>query len=167
MKTSIEREFLQCGRRHRPLYSDEEIALIPRQYDASLRQLGGAKSMIFDIVSHATGKTAGEIALRIGDSDSLYYLGHIGYHIDPPYRGGHWALRACRLCLPVFAALHVRSFVITTDTDNQPSIKTCERLGCTLESTVNVPRWCRDEFMISAVKRRYVYEIQSNDGFDT
>ena len=53
----------------------------------------------------------------------------------------------------------MRSFVITTDTDNQPSIKTCERLGCVLESTVSVPKWCQREFAISAIKRRYVYEL--------
>ena len=48
---------------------------------------------------------------------------------------------------------------ITTDVDNHPSIKTCERLGCVLESTVDVPGWCRAEFSISHRKRRYIYEI--------
>ena len=58
----------------------------------------------------------------------------------------------------MLSELGMRSFVITTDEDNLPSIRTCERLGCTLECTVDVPLWCRQEFSISARKRRYVYE---------
>ena len=161
MKTSFERDFIQCGRQNKALLWDELIALQPREYGASVRQLGDAKSLVFDVVERESKKVAGEIALRVGDSDSLFYLGHVGYHIDPPYRGKNEALHACRLCVPVFAALGMRSFVITTDVDNLPSIKTCEMLGCTLESTVSVPVWCRNEFAISAVKRRYVYEIDA------
>ena len=76
------------------------------------------------------------------------YLGHIGYHVDPPFRGHGAALRACRLCVSVLADLGMRTFVITTDEDNLPSILTCERLGCTLECSVDVPLWCRQEFSI-------------------
>ena len=114
---------------------------------------------MFDIVMGGSrAETAGEIALRVGEDASLFYLGHIGYHVDPPFRGHGAALRACRLCVPVFSELGMRTFVITTDEDNLPSIRTCEKLGCILESTVNVPLWCRQEFSISARKRRYVYE---------
>ena len=74
--------------------------------------------------------------LRVGEDESLFYLGHIGYHVDPPFRGHSAALHACRLCVPVFHELGMRTFVITTDEDNLPSILTCERLGCILESTV-------------------------------
>lgn len=67
--------------------------------------------------------------------------------------GGHAAaLRACRLCVPLLSELGMRSFVITTDEDNLPSIRTCERLGCTLECTVDVPLWCRQEFSISCAQ---------------
>ena len=115
--------------------------------------------MIFDIVDIATRRIAGEIALRIGEGESLYYLGHIGYHIDPPYRGRRGALRACKMCLPLLKEMGMLSFVITTDDDNYPSIKTCELLGCELESTVDVPAWCQLEFSISNRKRRYIYEF--------
>ena len=59
-------------------------------------------------------------------------------------------------------AMGMRSFVITTDEDNPASSRTCEKLGCVLESTVDVPAWCRIEFDISARKRRYVYEISKS-----
>jgi len=159
MKTAVEKAFIKAGRRREVFLSEELFALIPRSYAHRVTQIDGACSMIFDVIERKSGKIAGEIALRIGEGESLYYLGHIGYHIDPPYRGQHGALRACKMCLPVLAAMGMQSFVITTDEDNFASIKTCERLGCVLESTVDVPAWCRVEFDISSCKRRYVYEF--------
>lgn len=161
MRNELERAFIRCARRRQALYEDNVVRLVPKDYASRLSRLDGAKSLIFDIIDAESGDCAGEIALRIGDGAGIFYLGHIGYHIDPPYRGRHAALHACELCTQVFSALNMRSFVITTDVDNLPSIKTCERLGCTLESTVRVPEWCRSEYSISAVKRRYVYEVRN------
>ena len=159
MRTAIEREFIRCGRKRLPMYSDEIIALIPREYAHRIARLDNACSMVFDIIDLEAGKVSGEIALRIGEGEGLFYLGHIGYHIDPPYRGKNEALLACRLVIPVFQAMGMHSLVITTDDDNFASIRTCEKLGCVLESTVDVPGWCRAEYGISARKRRYVYEF--------
>ena len=141
------------------MLQDELISLVPREYGGHVAQLGGAKSLVFDIIMPGMSpRPAGEIALRVGEDKSLFYLGHIGYHVDPPFRRHSAALHACRLCIPVLAELGMRTFAITTDEDNLPSILTCERLGCVLESTVDVPLWCRQEFSISACKRRYVYD---------
>lgn len=138
--------------------ADELVALRPRDHVRDVR-LGDVRSLIFDVIDVETRKVSGELSLRIGESESLFYLGHIGYHIDPPFRGRHAALHACRLSLPFLLELGMRSVVITTDEDNGPSIRTCERLGCVLESTVDVPRRYQAEFSISARKRRYVLEI--------
>jgi len=159
MKSAAEKAFIRAGRRREALYADEEFALVPREYAHRVNQIDGACSMIFDIVDVPTRRIAGEIALRLGEGESLYYLGHIGYHIDPPYRGRNGALRACHMVVPLIREMGMRSFVITTDEDNRPSIRTCEKLGCVLESTVDVPTWCRVEFAISHRKRRYIYEI--------
>lgn len=160
MKNEAEKAFIRAGRRREALFQDELFSLVPRQYTHRVSQMDGACSMIFDIVERSSGKIVGEIALRIGEGASLYYLGHIGYHIDPPFRGRHGALHACRMCLPLIRQMGMRSFVITTDEENQPSIRTCEELGCILESTVDVPVWCRAEFEISPRKRRYIYEFE-------
>lgn len=158
MRTAFEKAFIHDARRGQISLSDDLIGLRPREYYGCLLQLGGAKELDFDIIDLDTLKKAGEIALRVGDDESLFYLGHIGYHVDPPFQGRHDALRACQLCLPIFWEMKMRSLVITTDEDNIPSIRTCERLGCILESTVDVPLWCREEFGISARKRRYILE---------
>lgn len=161
MRSAAEIAFIRAGRKRQALFSDELFALYPREYARRISRLDGACSMVFDIVDLASHKVAGEIALRIGDGSGLFYLGHIGYHIDPPFRGRNGALRACRMCLPLLAEMGMRSFVITTDDDNWASIRTCEKLECVLESTVDVPVWCQAEFSISARKRRYIYEIPS------
>lgn len=159
MKTAAEKAFIRAGRRREAMYHDEEFALVPREYAHCVAQIDGACSMIFDIVDLQTRRVAGEIALRVGEGEGLYYLGHIGYHMDPPFQGRNGALRACRMVVPLLREMGMKSFVITTDEDNFPSIRTCEKLGCVLESTVDVPGWARAEFDISHRKRRYIYEI--------
>lgn len=157
MKKEVERRFLRCGRRNQPMTQDDLISLWPREYYPRMARLSGATVFVFDIVDQAAAKISGEIALRFGDSSELFYLGHVGYHIDPPYRGKNEALHACQLCAPMFLQMGMNSFTITTDTDNLPSIRTCEKLGCILECTVPVPEWCRSMFELSTQKRRYVY----------
>lgn len=159
MKKEIERVFLRCGRKNQSMTQDELVSLWPREYYPHMARLGGATVFVFDIVDLAARKIAGEIALRFGDSSELFYLGHVGYHIDPPYRGKHEALHACQLCVPMFVQMGMGSFTITTDTDNRPSIRTCEKLGCILESTVAVPEWCRSTFELSERKKRYIYPL--------
>lgn len=159
MKNQAQKAFIRAARRREAMYGDDVFQLYPRQYFHRVAQLDGACCMNFDVVERASGKIAGEIALRIGEGESLFYLGHIGYHIDPPFRGRHGALRACKMCMPMLLAMGMRSLVITTDVDNLPSIRTCELLGCVLESTVEVPSWCQAEFSLSQQKRRYIYEI--------
>ena len=159
MKTAIEREFVRLGRRRLPMFRNDDICLIPREYAHRVSRLDGACCMTFDVIDLASGRVAGEIALRLGEGEGLFYLGHIGYHIDPPYRGKRYAYQACCLCLPIFSEMSFRSFVVTTDEDNFPSIRTCEKLGCVLESTVDVPLWCVEEYSISHRKRRYVYQF--------
>ena len=87
------------------MFSDDVFALVPREYAQRVNQLDGACSMIFDVIDIQSKRVAGEIALRIGEGESLFYLGHIGYHIDPPYRGKHGALRACRMIVPLMGEL--------------------------------------------------------------
>lgn len=83
---------------------------------------------------------AGSISLRVGWGPEIeLYYGHIGYGVYPPARGHHYALRACRLLLPL-ARLHGLSPLwITTDPQNIPSRRTCEQLGGRMVEIVDVP----------------------------
>lgn len=157
MKTRPERRFILCGRLGRAMFAEDGFALVPVSYSRDVPVIAHAKSMIFSIVDVQTGREAGELALRIGESPCMFYLGHIGYHIDPPYRGRSGAYHACRMALPLLQDMGLRTLVITTDDDNLPSIRTCEKLGCVLECTVDVPPAIQREYEISARKRRYIW----------
>lgn len=159
MKTALERKFIRYGRAGAPMFLNDDFALLPYAYDRAVACIDNAKSMIFKIIDRKTRREAGELALRIGESACMFYLGHIGYHIDPPYRGRSGAYQACKLAMPLLKDMGLRTLVITTDDDNTPSIRTCEKLGCELECTVDVPRHIQKEYEISARKRRYIWTV--------
>ena len=82
----------------------------------------------------------GHLNLRIENTpDIVRYFGHVGYTVYPPARGRHLAERAVRLLLPLARRHGLDPFWITTDPDNIPSRRTCERLGAMLVDTVAVP----------------------------
>lgn len=83
---------------------------------------------------------AGTITLRIGHTPDIeQYFGHIGYGVYAPARGRHYAERACRLLLPLARMHGLDPLWITTDPENAPSRRTCERLGGEMIEVVNVP----------------------------
>jgi len=87
------------------------------------------------------GEKIGNINLRIGYSESLYYGGQIGYGIDEKYRGSGYAVRACRLLLPVIKAHGMKKILITNDYTNTASQRVCEKLGAQLRRVARIPKW--------------------------
>ena len=77
--------------------------------------------------------------LRIGYNDNLYYGGHIGYSVDAPYRGHHYAAKACRLLFSLAKRHGMTYLYITCDPGNLPSRKTCEALGGELLEIAALP----------------------------
>jgi predicted acetyltransferase len=104
-------------------------------------------------------RKVGYVTIRIGESPQLFYLGHIGYRINEPFRGNGYAAKAVELLIPIIRRLGYKSMVITTDEDNIPSRKTCEKLGCVLEQIVKVPNMFLDLCMGSKTKCRYILII--------
>ena len=145
--------------RDRRRYSDGEIALAELHPGEAEPELGFGREYTFRITPAGSRREAGQISLRLGESEGVYYFGHIGYHIDPPYRGKHWAEKACRLLVPLMREQGLESVVITCDLDNEASRRTCERLGCVAERVVPVPAWLRKKYEVSAAKRRFVWRI--------
>ena len=85
------------------------------------------------------GTVMGTCDLRIGQNDSLYYGGHIGYRVEEPYRGHHYAEKACRLLFQLAKKHGFTSLYITCNPDNIPSARTCERAGGTLVEIAELP----------------------------
>lgn len=86
------------------------------------------------------GKRMGKCCLRVGNNENTYYGGHIGYEIDEPYRGNHYAAKACELLFSL-AKRHEMSYIlITCNPDNIASRKTCEYLKGNLLEIAELPK---------------------------
>lgn len=85
------------------------------------------------------GAEAGVCDLRIGHNESVYYGGNIGYRVHPPYRGHHYAGKACLLLFELARRHGLAYLYITCSPENVPSRKTCEFAGGRLEATVDLP----------------------------
>ena len=150
-------------RRNRQEYSYGVIDLIPIHIGPPARELGFGHEQIWKITLHDERHEIGQLSYRDGESRCVYYFGHIGYHIDPPYRGNHYAYRACRLIENEIRLSGKTSVVITCDPDNEPSRKTCIRLGCLFERITEVPEDVYTKFEISHTKCRYIWHLVSAD----
>ena len=144
--------------RKRAELTDGEIDLIRVRDWPADEEMGFGDEFTWVIAPHGKRKEMGRINLRLGESACVYAYGHIGYHVDPPYRGHAYAEKACRLIGPLILRAGKNSVVITCDPDNVPSRKTCEALGAALERVIEVPAWIRAHWSISRVKCRYIWK---------
>jgi len=151
-------------RRYHAEYTDGTIDLIPLHFDPPAKELEFGREQIWSITLHNHRREIGQISYRTGESRAVYFYGHIGYHIDPPYRGHHYASRACRLLTKEILMSGKQSVVITCDPDNTPSKKTCLQLGCLYESRVSVPDSMQRDFQLSPEKLRYIWKVNENRG---
>ena len=145
--------------KYRAEYSDGVIDLIPIHIDPPDPELRFGHEQIWRITAHNSRREIGQISYRDGESRCIYYYGHIGYHIDPPWRGNHYAARACQLLKTEIGMSGKSSVVITCDPENEASRKTCERLGCLLEGIVSVPEDLQKKYEINNRKCRYIWHI--------
>ena len=145
--------------RYRAEYTDGEIDLVPMHISRPDPALRFGHEQIWRITRHNSRKEIGQISYRDGESRPVYYYGHIGYHIDEPYRGHHYAWKACLLIRNEVRLSGKNSVVITCDPDNIPSRKTCEKLKCFFEGIVQVPEDIMKKFDINPIKCRYIWKI--------
>lgn len=75
------------------------------------------------------GTPIGKCDLRIGHNEKTYIGGNIGYGIDEPYRGHHFAAKACRLLFHQAKKHGLEYLIITCDPKNMASSRTCEIAG--------------------------------------
>ncbi len=150
-------------RRYRVEYSDGVIDLIPLHIGSPNRERGFVHEQVWKITLHNEHQGIGQISYRDGEGRNVYLFGHIGYHIDHPYRGRHYAYRACRLIAREIRLSGKSSVVITCDPENEASRKTCIRLGCLFERIADVPEDIYRRFEISHIKCRYIWHVESTE----
>ncbi|MFA7673976.1 MAG: GNAT family N-acetyltransferase [Clostridia bacterium] len=122
-----------------PKLADDEIELVCIKRKPAIPEIKYVPSYVFEI--RRNGIRIGEIGLRIGYTEGLYYGGNIGYAVDGPYRGHGYAAKGCRLLVPVMKAHGMKKVVITNEQHNIPSMRTCEKIGARLIDVVKLPAW--------------------------
>lgn len=85
------------------------------------------------------GVKMGGCDLRIGHNENVYYGGNIGYRVERPYRGHHYAGKACLLLFDLARRHGMEYLIITCNPDNWASRKTCEYVGGVLLEVVELP----------------------------
>lgn len=115
------------------------------------------------LFSIMTGKTeVGRITFRQGSLQEHYFDGHIGYHIEPEYRGHHYAYEACLLLAETMGFHEV---ILTCDPDNLASLKTIEKLQAKFLERKPIPAnqrrfFSRDE----KEKMIFIWKIKTEKG---
>ena len=97
------------------------------------------------------GKEIGTCDLRIGHNAKTYIGGNIGYRINEPFRGHHYAAKACGLLFRLARQHDLGYCYITCDPDNMASARTCELAGGRYVETTDIPE---DNEMYALGKRR-------------
>jgi predicted acetyltransferase len=94
----------------------------------------------FKMLLKGSATVIGGINLRIGNSDRIVlYRGHIGYGVEPEYRGHRFAARSVRLLIPLAEACGLNPVWITCDPDNIASRRSCELAEADFIEIIDVP----------------------------
>ena len=101
---------------------------------------GWGLSQVYDVIVNDSNRIVGRCDLRLGQTKTIELAGHIGYTIYMPYRGHHYAAKACQLLFKQASFLKMKELIITCNTDNIASYRTCELAGCEFIETKIVPR---------------------------
>ena len=119
---------------------------------------GYVPAYYFKILRSADGIEMGQCDLRIGHNENTKYGGNIGYEIYEPFRGNHYASKACKLLLLLAKKHKMDEVIITCAPENIASQKTCEYCGAELLGIIDVPRL--HELYKSGQKKTCQYMVQ-------
>ena len=87
-----------------------------------------------------TEEPIGRVDLRIGNTEQIVlYAGHIGYRVEPPYRGQRYAARSCLLLFDLARRHQIDPLWITCNPENVASKRTCELVGGKFIEIVELP----------------------------
>lgn len=134
-----------------PTMTDQELTLVLERQSPPDPARAHVPGYHFKMVLSSGDEKIGGLRLRIGSDDALFYPGHLGYDVELPFRGHHYAERACRLASQLARQHGLDHLVITCDPENVASRRTCARLGAHLLGVVEIPP---EHEMYEAGKRR-------------
>ncbi len=142
------------------LLLDDDLQLLPIDYYQGDFECGFVPSYQFMMVNYKTNSMMGKISLRLVSTwDVTQYVGHIGYHVYPDFRGHHYAGRGCSLLLDLARKHQINPLWITCNPDNYASRRACEIAGAQLVEIVDVPKNHDLYALGDHQKCRYIIEL--------
>jgi predicted acetyltransferase len=120
---------------------DDDLSLVVEQFHEQISDSRWVPYYRFRMLHTRTRYAMGNCSLRLGNTlHIVMYAGHIGYGVEPEYRGHHYAARAVRLLLPHALRHGINPVWITCNPDNLPSRRSCEIAGGHFVEIVDLPR---------------------------
>lgn len=111
-------------------------------------------------IIHVNNEEVGKIVLREGTIEQRYYDGHIGYSVEPQYRGHNYAYQAVIKLKKIAKRLGFEQLVITCSPDNIASKKTIKKLNAKYLETKTIPPEYQKDFRDDErVKEIYIIEL--------
>jgi RimJ/RimL family protein N-acetyltransferase len=141
-----------------PILKDGDISLVCIKKSPANPSRNWVPSYQFSICLNE--KSIGQIDLRIGYNEGLYYGGNIGYSIDEEYRGHSYTVRACRLLMMVAKAHQMKSLNISNEYSNHASFRVCEKLGAKFSRVVKLPEWNEMRSDDHEYENIFIWEIE-------
>ena len=118
--------------------SDDELGLSLSNLYAAGDSPWSVPAYCFDML--VGGHRAGTVSLRVGASEgALFFAGHIGFAVEPEFRGRRLAARSVRLILPLVQKHDIDPVWFTCAPNNRASKRTIEMLGAAYHETVPLP----------------------------
>lgn len=121
--------------------NDGEIRLVLANVTRAVPEKGYLPAYFFQIRRCSDNALAGSCTLRVGQNEAVQYSGHIGYAVNPAFRGQHYAAKAVALLLPLAFRNEMEQVVITCLPDNEASRRTCLLAGGTFLGIADLPHW--------------------------
>ncbi len=122
--------FSRLFHRNTKIYRGSVVDLKERYRLSEALAYDGIPVVYYDILLHGENTRVGALDLRLKSDPYQYYYGDIGYHVDPPYRGHHYAFHACQLAFSIAKGeFGMKELIITCNPTNTPSYKTLASLG--------------------------------------
>ncbi|HTL53513.1 MAG TPA: GNAT family N-acetyltransferase [Planctomycetota bacterium] len=153
----MEQEFLEPG-----VLVDGDLALVVMRLAPAEPEKARVPEYKFEMRRTGTAERLGSIRFRLSDEERFQrYFGQIGYDVDSPHRGHHYAARAVKLLLPLAREHGFHEIWITCDPANPASRRTCEIAGGMYVDTLPIPE---DNPMYAEGCRqvcRYVFSLEN------
>ncbi|MBK5243087.1 GNAT family N-acetyltransferase [Clostridium sp.] len=136
--------------------TDGEIDLKIEDKTPSNEGNGYVPAYKYRITLYNSNDSIGNIDIRIGYNENIFYGGHIGYGIKKSYRGNNYASKACKIIRQIAIAHGIDKLIITCNPNNFPSRMTCEKAGLKLKEIVDLPPY--NEMYREGERQECIYE---------